>query len=64
LWSNLGHFYHIEERFSDAIIAYKQAIRLDPQSSSANSALEACYRRLGKPTLAEGQKKLIHKEHD
>jgi hypothetical protein len=53
LWSNLGHFYHIEERFSDAIIAYKQALRLDPQSSSANSALMACYRRLGKNGMAE-----------
>jgi Flp pilus assembly protein TadD len=56
LWSNLGHFYHIEERFSDAIIAYKQALRLDPQSSSANSALMACYRRLGKNDMAEKQK--------
>jgi tetratricopeptide (TPR) repeat protein len=56
LWSNLGHFYHIEERFSDAIIAYKQALRMDPQSSSANSALLACYRRLGKNAIDEKQK--------
>jgi tetratricopeptide (TPR) repeat protein len=53
LWSNLGHFYHIEGRFSDAIIAYKHAIRLDPQSSPAKSGLEACYRRLGKNDLIE-----------
>jgi len=53
LWNNLGHFYHIEERFSDAIIAYKHAIQLDPKSSMANSALETCYRRLGKNDLAE-----------
>ena len=56
LWSNLGHFYHIEERFYDAIIAYKHALRLDPQSSSTNSALLACYRRLGKNAIAEKQK--------
>jgi hypothetical protein len=60
LWCNLGHFYHIEERFTDAIIAYKHALRLDPQSSPANSALEQCYRRLGRNDLAERQKKLIH----
>jgi tetratricopeptide (TPR) repeat protein len=55
LWENLGHFYHVEERFSDAIIAYKQAIQLDPQSSPARSGLEACYRRLGKNALDENQ---------
>jgi len=64
LWSNLGHFYHIEERFSDAIIAYKHALRLDPQSSLTNSALETCYRRLGKKDLAEKQKKLIQTPHN
>jgi tetratricopeptide (TPR) repeat protein len=64
LWSNLGHFYHIEERFTDAIIAYKHALRLDPQSSPANSALEQCYRRLGRNDLAEKQKKLIHDPHN
>ncbi len=64
LWSNLGHFYHVEDRFSDAIIAYKHAIQLDPQSSPANSALETCYRRLGKNELAEKQKKLIHDPHN
>ena len=53
LWSNLGHLYHIEERFSDAIIAYKYALRLEPQSSLAKSGLEACYRRLGKNDLIE-----------
>ena len=64
LWSNLGHFYHIEERFSDAIIAYKHALRLDPQSSTAISALEECYRRLGRNDLAEKHKKLIHDPHN
>ena len=64
LWSNLGHFYHVEGRFSDAIIAYKQVLRLDPQSLLANSALEACYRRLGKNAWAgEEQKKRINKPH-
>jgi tetratricopeptide (TPR) repeat protein len=58
LWSNLGYLYHTEKRFSDAIIAYKQAVRLDPQNSSANSALVACYRLLGKNDLAEKQQKL------
>ena len=53
LWSNLGHFYHVEERYSDAIIAYRKALQLDPQSSSARSALEACYRWLGKNTSVE-----------
>jgi tetratricopeptide (TPR) repeat protein len=61
LWTNLGHFYHVEERYSDAIIAYKQALQLDPQSSSARSALEACYRQLGKNFSAEDQKQLIQK---
>jgi tetratricopeptide (TPR) repeat protein len=56
LWSNLGHFYHVEERYSDAIIAYKQALHLDPLSSSARSALKACYRQLGKNFSAEDQK--------
>jgi hypothetical protein len=64
LWSNLGHFYHIEERFSDAIIAYKHVLRLDPQSFPAISALEECYRRLGRNDLAEKQKKLIHDPHN
>ncbi|MGD0879197.1 MAG: hypothetical protein ABSA01_13770 [Anaerolineales bacterium] len=64
LWCNLGHFYHIEDRFTDAIIAYKHALRLDPQSSPANSALEECYRRLGRNDLAEKQKKLIHDTHN
>ena len=53
LWDNLGHFYHIEGRFSDAIIAYKYAIRLDPHNSAAHSGLEACLRRLGKNDLIE-----------
>jgi len=61
LWSNLGHFYHVEERYSDAIIAYKRALQLDPQNPSVSSALEACYRWLGKNALAEEQKQLIHK---
>jgi tetratricopeptide (TPR) repeat protein len=60
LWSNLGHFYHSEERFSDAIIAYEHVIQLDPQSPLANSALETCYRQMGKNDLAEKKKKLIH----
>jgi tetratricopeptide (TPR) repeat protein len=61
LWTNLGHFYHVEERYSDAIIAYKQALHLDPQNSSARSALEACYRQLGKNFSAENQKQPIQK---
>jgi tetratricopeptide (TPR) repeat protein len=61
LWSNLGHFYHVEERYSDAIIAYKRALQLDPQNPSVSSALDACYRWLGKNALAEEQKQLIHK---
>ncbi|HVM71408.1 MAG TPA: tetratricopeptide repeat protein [Anaerolineales bacterium] len=60
LWDNLGHFYHIEGRISDAIIAYKHSLRLDPQNSCANSALVACYRRLGKHALAEAQLKMFH----
>ena len=59
VWSNLGHFYHIEGRFSDAIIAYKHAIRLDPQSSSAKSGLETCYRRLGKKDLLKKSKETV-----
>jgi cytochrome c-type biogenesis protein CcmH/NrfG len=61
LWNNLGHFYHVEERTSDAIIAYRKALQLDPQSSSAKFALEACYRRLGKNASVEEHKQLIHK---
>jgi cytochrome c-type biogenesis protein CcmH/NrfG len=53
LWSTLGHFYHVEERFTDAIIAYKHAIQLDPQSTPAKSGLAACYRRMKKNVLAE-----------
>ena len=64
LWSNLGHFYHREERFSDAIIAYKCVIRLDPQNSLAKSGLAACYRQLGKHAMADEQKKRIHAEHE
>ena len=59
LWSNLGHLYHVGKRFSDAIIAYEQALRLDPQSNSTNAALAACYRLLGKNDLAEKHEKLI-----
>jgi tetratricopeptide (TPR) repeat protein len=51
LWCGLGHFYHIEGRFSDAIIAYKHALQLDPHNSLARSGLETCYRRLGKNDL-------------
>ena len=52
LWSNLGHLYHVEERFSDAIIAYKYALRLDPLNIPARSGLEVCYRQLGKHAKA------------
>jgi len=55
LWSNLGHFYHVEERFPDAIIAYKYALQLDPQNIPAKSGLEACYRRLGKNAAKPGE---------
>ncbi len=57
LWCNLGHLYYIEKRFSDAIIAYKNAIQLDPQNYLANSSLEACYRLSGKAYLPEEHKK-------
>jgi tetratricopeptide (TPR) repeat protein len=53
LWGKVGHLYHIMKRFRDAIIAYQQVILLDPQNSSARSALVACYRLLGKAALAE-----------
>jgi len=58
LWGKVGHLYHIMKRFRDAIIAYQQVILLDPQNSSARSALVACYRLLGKAALAEEQIKL------
>jgi tetratricopeptide (TPR) repeat protein len=53
LWRGLGHFYHIEKRFSDAIIAYQNALRLDPQNPWVFSSLMACYRISGKDDLLE-----------
>jgi hypothetical protein len=41
-------------------MAYKQAILLDPQNSSAYSSLVTGYRLTGKDDLAEEQRKLTH----
>ena len=57
-WLALGHAYRMEKRLSDAIIAYKEALRLDSRNSMVNSSLVASYHLLGRDDLAEERRKL------
>src|SRR5512136_1235421 len=48
-----GHLYRREMHISDAIIAYQQAILLDPGNLPAHSARMAWYILMGKDDLSE-----------
>jgi tetratricopeptide (TPR) repeat protein len=56
VWLGLAHAYRLGMRLPDAIINYRQVLRLEPRNLSAHLSLMACHRLMGRNYLVEAQK--------
>ena len=56
VWLGLADAYRLGMRLPDAVMNYRQVIRLEPGNLSARLSLMACHRLMGRDTLVEAQK--------